>query len=187
VTELLLVRHGETDWNVQGRWQGQTDVPLNRHGLEQAAAVAASQDGRPLAAIYTSDLRRAQQTAEALAGATGAPIYSDRRLREINLGIWEGMLFSDIEARDGARLRALREQPATHGAPGGETPADVQRRAIDVLREVAVAYPDARVAIVSHGLTLAAIKVYLLGLPLDDVWSYEPANASPEEFQLGPV
>jgi len=184
VTEVILVRHGQTDWNVQGRWQGQTDVPLNALGLAQAEAVAETLDGRPLAAIYTSDLQRAVQTAEALSRTSGAPIFLDARLREIDLGAWEGMFFPEIEATDGERLRALREHPATHRAPGGESPTEVQERVVAVLREIAAAYPDDRVAIVSHGLALAAIKVYLLGLPLDDVWNYEPPNASPEVFSL---
>lgn len=184
MTRLVLIRHGETDWNLQGRWQGQSDTPLNDRGRAQAQAMAEGQRGLPLSAIYSSDLRRAVETAEALALVSGAPLHQDRRLREISLGKWEGMLFDDIQAQDGAQLHQLRADPARGRAPGGESPAEVQVRVRQVLDEIARDHPKGRVAIVSHGLALAALKVDLLGLPLEVVWQHEPANATPEEYDL---
>lgn len=184
MTRLVLVRHGETDWNRQGRWQGQSDTPLNDTGRAQAAAMAESQRGLPLAAIYSSDLRRATETAAALAAVSGAPIHRDPRLREISLGAWEGMLFDDIRRRDGDQLDRLRREPARGRAPGGESPAEVLNRVRAVLADIARDHPADRVAVVSHGLALAALKVHLLGLPLDLVWDHEPANATPEEYDL---
>lgn len=184
MTRLVLIRHGETDWNRQGRWQGHSDTPLNATGRAQAAAMAETQRGRPLAAIYSSDLRRATETAEALAAVSGAPILRDARLREIRLGTWEGMMFDDIRRRDGDELDRLRSHPARGRAPGGESPAEVLNRVRTVLADIARDHPADRVAIVSHGLALAALKVHLLGLPLDAVWDHEPANATPEEYDL---
>jgi len=186
VTELVLIRHGETNWNREMRWQGQTDVPLNPTGVRQAKAAAESLRGTKLDAIYTSDLQRARQTAEAVAAATGAPVLSDRRLREIQLGAWEGMSFEDIRARDGEALDHFRTDPVGIRAPGGESVPEVRRRVLACLRDILRAFPEGRVAIVSHGLSLAVLKVFLLGLPLETVWQHEPANAAVEVYHAPP-
>jgi len=186
VTELVLIRHGETDWNRELRWQGQTDVPLNPAGMRQAQAAAESLRGTNLEAIYTSDLQRARQTAEAVAAATGAHVRQDRRLREIALGAWEGMSFDEIHRRDGEALDLFRGDPANHRAPRGESVPEVRRRVLACLQEILRAFPDGRVAVVSHGLALAVVKVLLLGLPLETVWQHEPANAAVEVYLSPP-
>ena len=186
MTELVLIRHGETDWNRELRWQGQTDVPLNPAGMRQAQAAAESLRGTNLEAIYTSDLQRARQTAEAVAAATGAHVRQDRRLREIALGAWEGMSFDEIHRRDGEALDLFRGDPASHRAPSGESVPEVRRRVLACLQEILRAFPDGRVAVVSHGLALAVVKVLLLGLPLETVWQHEPANAAVEVYLSPP-
>ena len=186
MTELVLIRHGETDWNRELRWQGQTDVPLNPAGMRQARAAAESLRGTNLEAIYTSDLQRARQTAEAVAAATGAHVRQDRRLREIALGAWEGMSFDEIHRRDGEALDLFRGDPANHRAPRGESVPEVRRRVLACLQEILRAFPDGRVAVVSHGLALAVVKVLLLGLPLETVWQHEPANAAVEVYLSPP-
>lgn len=184
MTRLVLVRHGETEWNREGRWMGQTDVPLNDKGLAQAEAAAQSLRGQPLEAIYSSDLLRARQTAEALARATGAAIVLDRRLREVAQGEWEGQLTTWIQEAHGDLLTRRRIEPLDAAAPGGESVRQVQRRLFPLLDEIARRHPHGRVAIVSHGALLAIAKVHLLGLPLETVWDQEPEHASPEEFSL---
>lgn len=186
MTELLLIRHGETHWNRVGRFQGQIDVPLSDGGREQAAALAEILRVVPLRIIYTSDLRRARETAEAVAATTGAPIVEDRRLREIRLGRWEGLTVDEIRAGDGEALDRFRQNPATSRAPDGESVPDVQRRVLAALEDILQSYPEGQVAIVSHGLALAALKVSLLGEDLDSVWQREPANAAVEVFQAEP-
>ena len=186
MTELVLIRHGETDWNRELRWQGQTDVPLNPAGMRQAQAAAETLRGTNLEAIYTSDLQRARQTAEAVAAATGAHVRQDRRLREIALGAWEGMSFDEIHRRDGEALDLFRGDPANHRAPRGESVPEVRRRVLACLQEILRAFPDGRVAVVSHGLALAVVKVLLLGLPLETVWQHEPANAAVEVYLSPP-
>ena len=184
MTTLLLIRHGETDWNRQGRYQGQSDVPLNPVGLEQAAAAARALDGRPLDAVYTSDLQRARATAQAVAAATGAPLLEDRRLREVHQGDWEGQLFDDIRVRDAERLAARRRDPLGIPPPGGETVLEVRARALAALDEIVRRHPAGRVAIVSHGLTLAVIKTHLAGAPIESVWERIPPNAQAEEWTV---
>jgi broad specificity phosphatase PhoE len=183
VTELLLIRHGETDWNRDGRWQGQLDVPLNAHGLEQAAALAEALSIEPLDAIFTSDLRRARQTAEVLAAATGASVVEDRRLREIHLGRWQGLTQMEISLGQDEALDRFRANPADAPPPEGETVLDVQRRMQAAVVDVLQTHPHGRVAIVSHGLALAALKASLLGLGFDTGWQRESANAEAEVFR----
>jgi broad specificity phosphatase PhoE len=186
VTELVLIRHGETDWNLESRWQGQTDVPLNPTGLGQALAAAERLRGMKLEAIYTSDLQRARQTAEAVAAVTGAPLRQDPRLREIRLGRWEGLTLDEIHAQDGEALGDFRRNPATARAPEGESVPEVLQRVRAALEDILQAFPEGPVAIVSHGLALAALKLSLLGQSLDTVWLREPANAAVEVFQAYP-
>src|SRR4030067_2492051 len=99
VSRLILIRHGETDWNVDGRWQGQADVPLNARGIAQAEETAQSLSNVKFAAIYSSDLARARQTAEALSRIVGLPVQTDARLREIHQGAWQGLRVPEIEAQ----------------------------------------------------------------------------------------
>jgi broad specificity phosphatase PhoE len=183
LTELLLIRHGQTAWNREGRWQGQLDVPLNHHGLEQAAALAEALRIQPLDAIYTSDLQRARQTAEVLAAPTGAPLFTDRRLREISLGRWQGMTLDEIRAGgEGQALDRFQANPAAAPAPGGETIGELSARLQAAVDDVLRAHPQGRVALVSHGLALAALRASLLGLSLDSDWQHEPGNAEVEVF-----
>jgi broad specificity phosphatase PhoE len=142
--------------------------------------------GTPVDAIYSSDLKRARQTAEAVAAVVGSSIRDDKRLREIQLGAWEGMTFDEIRAQDGSALDEFRAHPSSARVPGGESVPEVQRRVMQALSDIVRAHPDGRVAVVSHGLALAAIKVTLSGLPLDTVWNHEPENAAVEVFQLAP-
>jgi alpha-ribazole phosphatase len=184
VTRFVLIRHGETDWNKEGRYQGHTDVPLNAKGREQAEAMAEALKNRPLQAIYASDLQRARDTAEILAAATGAPMHVDPRLREIDLGEWEGRLSADIQKTDMDLLTRRRVDPLDTFPPGGEGVRQVMARVVPLLDEIARRHPDSRVALVSHGTTLAAVKVHLLHLPLESIWDREPGNAAVEEIAV---
>jgi broad specificity phosphatase PhoE len=99
MTQLCLIRHGQTDWNLEGRYQGQSDVPLNQTGLAQAQSLAEQLKGQTFAAIYSSDLMRARQTAEPCAKMLGMTIQAEAHLREIDQGEWEVVLVEDIKAR----------------------------------------------------------------------------------------
>jgi 2,3-bisphosphoglycerate-dependent phosphoglycerate mutase len=98
-TELWLVRHGQTDWNLQGRYQGHADIPLNKAGLSQAKALAEELLGQSFNAIFCSDLQRASTTAEIVGAKLGITVTRDKRLREIDQGDWEGHLVADVQAR----------------------------------------------------------------------------------------
>ena len=180
MTELILIRHGETDWNVEGRYTGQSDVPLNANGLAQARQVAKRLRGQLLEAIYSSDLLRARQTAEAIAQATGAPLILDPRLREIHQGEWEGLHFDEIRARYAEAFQRRQQDPLNVAPPGGETVGQVRARVLAALEDILRRHPRSRVAIVSHGLALALIKQHLQDLPIQQVWDLIPDNAEPE-------
>jgi broad specificity phosphatase PhoE len=153
VTDLLLVRHGETDWNREHRVQGHTDVPLNARGSAQAAALAESLAAVPLTAIYSSDLGRAEATAATVARDRGLEVTVDARLREKNFGSWEGL--TDVEI-------AARFPDAVRGGWGdGETTDDVAARVIEIVEVIRARHGDGTVLVVSHGGALRAILAHL--------------------------
>ena len=147
MTEIWIVRHGQTDWNVEGRYQGQADRPLNAVGLAQAQQAAEQLRRRDFAAIYSSDLQRARVTAEIIAGQLGLPVQVDRRLREVNQGEWEGLLTADIEQRY-AEEWAERRADRLHAAPpGGESLAQVAARVLEGVSDIAQRHPEQRILI----------------------------------------
>ncbi len=184
MTDLILIRHGETDWNIEGRYQGQSDVSLNSEGLKQAEELAQQFQHEALDAIYSSDLIRAHQTAEILSRINGAPLFLDPRLREIDQGEWEGMLFQDIRSRYTEAFEERLRDPLQVAPPGGETVGQVRDRVLEAINDIIVRYPHGLVAIVSHGLSLAIIKVHFNKLAIESVWDYIPDNASPERINV---
>lgn len=182
MTELWLVRHGQTDWNLTGRWQGQAShAPgLNDTGHAQALAVRDQVKDISFTAIYCSDLLRARQTAELIAAPLGLSVTLDARLREINLGAWEGMLSSDIEAQYPRELEEHSQNNPFHArAPQGESPRDVAERVTAAVDEIASQHPDDAVLIVSHGVSLAVILCHAQGIQMDKVYEHIPENAQP--------
>jgi alpha-ribazole phosphatase len=184
MTRLILVRHGETDWNVEGRWQGQADVPLNARGRQQAAQLAQSLADLGITAIVSSDLSRAAETARALARVTGLSIHFDPRLREIHQGEWEGQLISQIQARYSEALRQRNENPAAIAAPGGETAAQVLERVLAAVDEICQEYPNETVAVVSHGYALALLIAHYRRVPLEQAWDLIPSNGGWQELEI---
>ena len=190
-TRLLLVRHGETEWNRSGLVQGWTDVPLTDLGRQQAAALAASVAPKHLSVIYSSDSARAWETAEimraglAQLGHPLPPVLIRRDLREINRGVWEGRNWQDIVAEDPVLYRACRTDP--EAAPeGGESHRQLAERVRRVLGGIATAHPDQTVAVVTHGRFIWTARLVATGEPLSpDVLPVVP-NASWNELLIGP-
>jgi alpha-ribazole phosphatase/probable phosphoglycerate mutase len=162
MTTLLLVRHGETDWNREGRWQGLSDTSLNELGREQARKLAGDLDAT-VSVVYSSDLARARETAEILAGPLGLEIRVDPRLRERGFGSWEGLTTPEIEERFGEAHRLWREGegPGTEDAEPFEAfSARIEAFLGDVLRQ----HPGEEVLVVSHGGSIRAIHALATGL-----------------------
>jgi probable phosphoglycerate mutase len=163
-TSLLLVRHGQTPWNVAGRWQGHADPGLSERGRGQAAELAAALrrelEGR-WARIVASDLRRARETAGILAESLGLAVETDARLRELDVGAWTGLTRSEIEARDPERLTAFESGEPTIRAGGGETRLEIRLRARALLGHVAERHAGQRLIVVTH---LGVIRALLPGV-----------------------
>ena len=157
---LHFIRHGETAWNVERRMQGHTDVPLSPRGLEQAEELAASLAGRPIGAIYSSDLRRALQTARPLAERLGLDMNVTPALRERNFGTAEGRTDEEIAAVLGPDRDAWWRNPDSRH-DGGETRRDVWARISGFLDELLTHPPADEIAIVSHGGAINAATALL--------------------------
>lgn len=184
ITTLLLIRHGQTDWNVDGRYTGQSDIPLNNVGRAQARQLAAQISPQPPDKIVASDLQRARETAVIMAAPLNLPVATDPRLREINQGVWEGMYFSDIKARYAAEFAARAADPLMVAPPGGETVGQVRHRVLAAIADIVQAYPNQRIAVVAHGLVLALIKAQATHYPITKVWDLIPPNAQVEEVAV---
>ena len=179
MSRLCLVRHGETDWNLEGRYQGQSNVPLNGNGLLQARELAQSLRGYQFAALYTSDMDRARQTAAALAEEFKLVSKEDARLREIHQGEWEGQLAEVIKQRYSELWDNRFTDPENVRPPGGESVAEVAARISAALDEIARAHPEGNVLVVSHGLSIATAVCRINGTPLSRVYEWIPENADP--------
>jgi probable phosphoglycerate mutase len=169
VTAITLIRHGETDWNVNGRWQGQAPVPLNDLGRQQAALTAEflHREGIRYDLILASDLSRAFVTAQFISAKTNVPVQRDVRLREIDLGEWQGLTNAEVEAWDAERLAIVRADTVHAVRPGGESWAQVGARAYSCVADAALQHPGAQILAVSHGGAIRAILNHLGLLDVD--------------------
>lgn len=162
-TELVIIRHGETDWNVEHRLQGQGSVPLNVQGHFQAGRLGEYFVQNPPRAqvMYCSDSLRTQQTALLINRKLDLPIHYDKRLREIDVGQWQGLNSAEVEAWDPERRKAFLEDPFTVSCPDGENYTQLGIRGSEAFQEIAQNHPDEQVLIVSHG---ALIRYSILRL-----------------------
>lgn len=184
MTILYLIRHGQTDWNVEQRWQGQSDISLNATGRQQAAGLAAELTTVNFSAIYSSDLSRAYETAVALSRIKGIPIKRDPRLREIHQGEWQGLRESDIQALYGNAFQKRKQNPQHIAPPGGETVIQVRDRVISAVNDICTSHPKERIALVSHGFALALIQVHFTQLPIEAAWQIIQGNAEWRELEI---
>lgn len=147
MTTIILARHGETEWNREGRFQGHADPSLNDLGRDQAAALAESLSDEPLDAVYTSDLRRASETAEIVGARVRVPVERETGLREIDVGSWQGLTRTEIGGREW----------------DGESYDEHRTRVLEALTAIASRHPGGRVLVVSHGGTLRRVQEAVLG------------------------
>ncbi len=171
---LILVRHGETDWNVEGRWQGQKDVPLNDLGRQQAELAGQFLRSEfDIQKLWSSDLQRCVATAEAI----GLPVIKSELLRELSYGDWEGRRFADLSEAEKQDANDRLAWDPGWGAPGGEKLGDMIRRGGRFLAESGVLEGDGDIAIVSHGGTMRGLIVTLLGLPDEAIGKFGFSNS----------
>jgi len=164
---LHCVRHGESTYNAEGRLQGQSDRPvLSERGRRQSAAAAEALAAFPVEAIYSSPLSRARQTAEIIAGRLGLEIRSEPRLKEIDVGVFEDRLRSEVAAVYPEELARWVSGDVEFRIPGGESRRDLARRGAEALEAIAAAGLGQVVVVAHGGLLVAAVKA-LLRLPAD--------------------
>ena len=165
---LVLLRHGQTDYNVAGRMQGHIDSMLTETGVEQAATVAPEIARLVPDRLISSDLKRAVDTAELVSAACGLPVKYDARLRETHLGEWQGRTVAEIEDDWPGAIATWRSDPGW-APPGGESRIEVVRRSLPVVEELdeefATGDPDTTVVLVAHGGLIAGLVCGLLALP----------------------
>jgi broad specificity phosphatase PhoE len=161
VTTLLLARHGETDWNRDGRWQGHSDTPLNELGRVQARELAESLDG--IDAVYSSDLARARETAEIVAARLGLEVQADERLRERSFGAWEGLTMEEIE-RSFEEAHGRWRSGEGHGADDAEAFDAFAARVGSFLDDVLRRHPEETVLVIGHGGSIRVIHALASGL-----------------------
>lgn len=183
---LLLIRHGQTLWNAEQRYQGQADVPLNELGRRQAEALARRLAGETIHVVYASDLQRAVDTAAPLAASHRLGIITDARLRELSFGEWEGCTFEEIRQREPARYQAWLRTPEQFSAPGGETGAQLRERMQAWLEEVRSQHDEQTAVVVAHGGSLMTLLQITLGLPSEARWKFRMTHGSLSELHLFP-
>ncbi|MFQ3661453.1 MAG: histidine phosphatase family protein [Chloroflexaceae bacterium] len=183
---LILVRHGETPWNVTLQYQGHANVPLNERGREQARRAAARLRGLEVRALYASDIARAWQTAEIIGAALGQTPVPMPELREIDVGQWEGLTPEELYRRFPDHMAEYKRDPARTVRLGGESYAQLQTRALVALQRIQETHAQGdTVVAVSHGGTIRALLCHVIGLDLANFGRMWLDNGSLTELRLG--
>jgi broad specificity phosphatase PhoE len=168
VTTLILVRHGETDWNRDRRWQGHADTPLNERGRAQARGVAAELADEDVAAVYASDLARARETADIIASRLRRTVEVDARLREVDVGGWSGLTLREIESRFPDDVERWLAGDPTHAFDGGESYAAMGARVLGAINDIAARHPDDQVVVVLHGGPIRSLLAHAAGITYEE-------------------
>ncbi|MDP2606949.1 MAG: histidine phosphatase family protein [Deltaproteobacteria bacterium] len=171
--QIVLVRHGATDWNLQGRCQGVTDRELSEVGVRQAEQIAALLSSESIQAIYSSDLRRARQTADLISQPHNLPVLIEENIRELNHGALEGLTFNEIKQSYSEFLARWRTEPAEIQVPGGEKLTDVAERAWEGVARIAERHVAAEsIVVVSHNFPILGIVCRVTGTHLNNYRSF---------------
>ena len=177
-TRVLAIRHGETAWNVEGRIQGQLDIPLNDTGRWQVHRLALAVADEGISAVYSSDLLRALETAQAVARGCSQPITTDVGLRERGFGVFEGLSYDEINRRWPEQAERGRKRDPEFGAEGGETLREFAERGVGTVSRLAALHPGETIAVVSHGGVMDCLYRAASRVALDAPRSWQLGNAS---------
>ncbi|KHE71425.1 histidine phosphatase family protein [Halobacillus sp. BBL2006] len=171
MTTIYVTRHGQTEWNLEGRMQGREDSPLTPLGKDQARWLGDRLREVPFSSIHTSSSGRAKQTANWIKGERELPIIESDRWKEIHLGPWEGKLKEEIEGEHNEKFRHFWEHPQLYSPDDGESFQDVMERAGSEIEKLARLSNGEPVLLVTHAVVLKALMAYVLDKPLEDFWS----------------
>ena len=184
MTEIIIIRHGETEWNKTGRFQGHSDVPLSAEGRAQAAALGKNLVVDHVDAIYASDLTRAMETAAPLAQRFGLEVISDPLLRELNFGSWEGRKFNDVNAENPDAMKTFYNDPERVNIPDSEPFPEFQRRVAGRVREIVAQERGTRIVIVSHGASIRILFADILSMPIRSIWHVSQLNTAVNKIRF---
>jgi probable phosphoglycerate mutase len=185
MTDLYLIRHGQTKWNLENRIQGNLDSPLTELGLRQAGWLSDAYKGCPIDIIYTSTLDRAFNTAKIFRGKKEIEIIRLDELKEINFGEWEGRKFMEIKEEDPEFFNAFRFTPETFKPVGGETFEEAKERVVDAVENIIEKNKGRKVALVIHGVVLKLLMGNFLNRTINQVWdepTIQPTSVSHIRF-----
>ncbi len=166
-TEIILIRHGETEWNSQKRMQGHSNSDLSSVGQAQIQALGQWMKNVPFDLIYSSDSLRAKQTAEAITQFSGHELQFDQRLREKNLGVFEGLTSEEARERHPEVFRLFKTAGSKYVIDEGESTQQLQDRALEIVNEIRIKHPEERVLLVTHGGFIRVVMKHSLGLSLE--------------------
>ena len=166
-TEIILIRHGETEWNSQQRMQGHSNSDLSSVGQAQIQALGQWMKNVPFDHIYSSDSLRAKQTAEAITQFSGHELKIDLRLREKNLGVFEGLTSEEARERHPEVFRLFKTAGSKYVIDEGESTQQLQDRALEIVNEIRIKHPEKRVLLVTHGGFIRVVMKHSLGLSLE--------------------
>lgn len=183
-TQILVIRHGETKWNIEGRWQGHLDSPLTRNGNLQAQAVAQSLVDFQFQALYCSDLGRALETADYISRSTGKKIKKDERLRERGLGIFEGLTTDEMEQQYPDEFAEFQRSGPEYILREGESASQKYDRNIACFNEIAKKHPGETIVVVCHGGVVDSLFRYVIKLPLAAPRYYKIWNTGKNLFSF---
>lgn len=183
-TRIILLRHGETVWNLEGRYQGHLDSPLTSAGEAQASALARRLATAKFSALYSSDLGRARQTAARIAELSGQEVRVEPRLRERCLGIFQNLLREELKVKFPDEYQQFKSGGPEHVIPQGESTRQAADRTNACLEELAARHAGETLVVVTHGGTVSALLRHVLGLPLDAPRRFDRTNASWNVFRV---
>jgi len=178
MTRVIVVRHGQTEWNVEARIQGQGDSRLTAEGRAQARAIAARLAAQPFDVLVSSDLGRAAATARAIAERCGKPIVLDARLRERHFGVGEGMTYDEVDRAYPGAFARIRNVDPDFVIPGGESRRQFHARVVSAMDSIAKAHDGRTIVVVTHGGVLATFFRHVHSIPLDVAHPIAITNAS---------
>jgi len=178
MTTIFFIRHGQTSWNKELKYQGHSDIELSEEGREQAEQVALRLRKEPFSAIYSSDLTRALVTAEKVAAPHSLPVVVMPEFREVGFGEWEGLKYDQIYAGWSAEIENFFRFPSRVRIPGGESFHDVQKRTNEGLEILRRRHVGQCIAIVTHGGAIRTMLCSALNIHLDSLWSFRQDNTA---------
>lgn len=188
MTNIILIRHGETDWSKAGRIQGQLDIPLNGEGKRQIDQILKGmnliEESKRIESVYSSQLSRSFETAEAIGRNFGVPVNRLRALNELNQGVWQGLLAKQIRGRNTKLYKIWRARPLATKPPKGEGLQEAYDRIISAVQKIVSKHADKTSCIVTHEITSAIIKCHYKNIDLNDIWDHLPKNASCELIRV---